>query len=245
MADNKRLEKLRAETGKSTVEQSPIVGSKLETLSDEMKVWCRARIAANPDRPSLFDDSDWKPRDPIELENQHYDWYATQPQPWKGSDGRYDWENFRVGRVCDRDRRDCNKNGPYAQREAIPRPKFPSPGQPSTPELWESFWQDEHLWSQASNVLEYVIRLTRIREEDPEEFDSLRLHEAYAADLRYLTGIWNAKHLPAPSDEQFKAWAFPEKPAVVPGKMLVTYTTFGGNKIHELEDAIEPQPETK
>ena len=250
MADKSRLAKLKAETGKQAPEQSPLVGSKLETLSDDMKNWCRQWIVENPDQPSVFDGPDWRPRTQVQRENDWYDFYALQPSPWAGMDGRgFERTNFKVGQVCNRDRRECNKYFTF-DREAIPKPKFPNPGQPATRQMWEDFWQEDNLWNQARRTLEYFIRLVRIRKEDPDYFNSpnMRLYETYGKNFGYLEGTWNTKHLPVPSDEQFEAWAFPERhlPAVGPGKRLVTYTDSAANKLYEVEEAnLEPQQEKK
>jgi len=247
MADTKsRLAKLKAETGKAGEQspESPAIAAKQEAKPDAMLLWIRQRIAANPDKPGAFDGPEWKPRDTAEQENERYGWYAIQPEPEQG----YDWEGFRVGRVCGRDRRACNKGGFYAEREAIPKPRFPNPGQPASPEMWENFWREDNLWLWSSNVLSHVISLTRQRTTNPDDFHNPRifLSETLAEKRAYLDGVWSAKNLPAPTNEQFEAWAFPEKhmPVVLPGKRLVTYTDSSGNKIYEVEEAIEPQ-ETK
>jgi hypothetical protein len=198
--------------------------------------WVRDYIRANPDRPSPFDGPNWTCPDQTERENKLYAKYSVQPQPESG----YDWNSFTIGRVWGRDDRPCTKAYNYFYREAIPRPRFPNPGEPATMEMWEDFDLEENLWFEASRKFSYVISLIRHRETNPSYFnnESLRLSEELAEYKEFLKGLWAGKGLSAPTDEEINSWVFPEKHKPTPGsgQSLNEYTDCAGNKLYEVKD---------
>src|SRR5260221_12641540 len=58
----------------------------------------------------------------------------------------------------------------FGDRTALPRPKYPNPGQPRTPEIFMAHFMEDLLWSQATRALRDCIRWTKIRLTQPAQW---------------------------------------------------------------------------
>jgi len=112
-------------------------------------------------------------------------------QPDNGVD-----QDFRIG---DRDPR-------YGKRQAIPRFRWPKPGEPLTPAIETEERQYWILWEQASSYLESCIRYVANDLQDREPGLS-GYRELRAERWNFLLGVWAARGMEPPSEEQMKIWA--------------------------------------
>jgi hypothetical protein len=132
--------------------------------------------------------------------------FAPRPYVQPENDPRTDPASFKVG--------DFYWNSKWSdghlERQAIPYPQWPRPGQVATDEEKEVWNNDFNLWMLGSRELEHCIRRWKVKILRPDDFvrpENGRMDEGFAHDWTWLTGIWNAKGLSVPSDEQLTAWA--------------------------------------
>ena len=118
----------------------------------------------------------------------------NQPEP----------EPFKVGTTIDR----------YGDRTALPRPKYPHPGEPLTPEIFTAHFEEHLLWMQATRALRDCIRWTRIRITQPGDWSDPYCgppEKLYAESWSWLMGLWQGQKIAPPTEQQMLHWALPDR----------------------------------
>jgi hypothetical protein len=121
-----------------------------------------------------------------------------QPQP----DPEDDPATFKIGTT--------DRKTQYSQ--AIPRPSWPRPGQEATPEEIEQNTAEFGLWMRSAQTLTrylgyyHVSVLRGIRQWDG-QYGNSGVDDESAKAWSWLQGVWTAKGMDIPSDEELKALA--------------------------------------
>ncbi len=101
---------------------------------------------------------------------------------------------------------------------ALPRPRWPNPGAPMTPEVWQAYHDEERLYIEAGGHLRryfdwvrgpkrYFEAMPPVTEGEPLYYvhDRKRYHDAAAAqDLAWLKGVWRTKGIALPTAEELE-----------------------------------------
>lgn len=147
-------------------------------------------------KPSPFDPlpGGWKPEPYIQPENDP----RTDPRRFKPGDFYYrsNWTDARL------------------ERQALPHPRWPRPGQVATDEEQRAHGEDCNLWMRSSMALEDCIHRWLVRSVDPEHWSDPKrsqLDQAFDRDWRWLTVLWNGRAYPVPTEDQLTEWAHEER----------------------------------
>jgi hypothetical protein len=103
---------------------------------------------------------------------------------------------------------------------ALPRPRWPNPGEPMTPEVWQTYHDELQLDTEAGSHLRryfdwvrgpkwYLAAMPPETEGEPHYYvhDRKRYHDAAesaAQDLAWLSGLWRSRGIPIPTFEELE-----------------------------------------
>jgi len=103
-----------------------------------------------------------------------------------------------------------NRRDEYGDLEALPWPRWPSPGQPMTPEISRAHSNELLLVMDANQSLQKCVRLmaSRIREPDC-WYDGSYMppSQLFESAWNFLTGLWRSRGITPPTDETLQRWA--------------------------------------
>jgi hypothetical protein len=98
----------------------------------------------------------------------------------------------------------------YGDRTALPKPRWPNPGQPRTQEIAQTHFMEDLLWSQATRALRDCIRWTNIRITQPSQWSDPYCgppKDLYAEAWSWLMGLWQGQKITPPTEQQMVDWA--------------------------------------
>jgi len=98
----------------------------------------------------------------------------------------------------------------YGDLQALPAPKWPSPGQPKTPEISRAHFEEGMLQCDANHALTDCVRWLAQKLRDPDCWDnpcSGPPAKLFDVAWSFLLGTFRARNIEPPSDTQMLTWA--------------------------------------
>jgi hypothetical protein len=90
----------------------------------------------------------------------------------------------------------------HGARMVLPHPRYPNPGEPTTPEIEKAFWSEWDIWSNAIATFRDVVRHLWAKESRPSHYDA----DLTEKRTEHLRGLWQGRNMTLPSDSQWAAW---------------------------------------
>lgn len=143
--------------------------------------------------------NDWPAEDRETWEKRYKEWlqwWNNRVQPANEPE-----TPFVVGRVADH----------WYGRDAIPPPRWPEPGAPISKAVQDAYDREANLYDKANRALQDCIHWTRTRLYEPDFWNRTEcngsIQALHAQSWAFLSGIWQARGLQAPSEGQMQQWA--------------------------------------
>jgi hypothetical protein len=98
----------------------------------------------------------------------------------------------------------------YGYLEALPGPRWPSPGQRKTSEIESAYNKARDEYRDANHSLQKCVRLLASKTREPDAWHdrfSGPPSQIYAETWGWLTGLWQGRKIEPPSEMQMMAWA--------------------------------------
>jgi hypothetical protein len=103
-----------------------------------------------------------------------------------------------------------NRRNEYGDLQALPAPKWPTPGQPKTTAISRAHFEEGMLQSDANHALTDCVRWLAGRLRDPEGWDdpySGPPAKLFDVAWSFLLGTWRSKGITPPTDDKLREWA--------------------------------------
>ncbi|HYT22232.1 MAG TPA: hypothetical protein VEW05_18650 [Candidatus Polarisedimenticolia bacterium] len=103
-----------------------------------------------------------------------------------------------------------NRRDEYGDLQALPAPRWPSPGQPKTTAISRAHFEEGMLQSDANHALTDCVRWLAGKLRDPDSWDdpySGPPSKLYETPWSFLMGTWRARGIEPPSELRMNQWA--------------------------------------